>query len=248
MKEPMNGEHQLPEADLARLADGTLPPGRADELRRQAVRSPALAAALAEQERAVNLLRVTDVPAPDSLRATVGAQLRAAPRRRRLRLGALAPALAVAAALVIVLISGGSPAAPILAQTVRVSLAAAVFPAPAPRTATVLAASQSGIPFPDWSHDLGWRSTGARHDVIDGRSIETVFYADRTGRRVGYAIVSGEALPVAGGHRVAYGTVSYRLLRLGGATLITWQRSGHTCVIAGRSVNPGTLLHLASAA
>src|SRR5690242_3650296 len=98
MSDPMTQDPQFPEAELARLADGSLDASRQSELRSQIQASPALAQALAEQERTVALLRSTaEVTAPDSLRArldTVVAEQaeRFGPERRkrqwpRLRLG-----------------------------------------------------------------------------------------------------------------------------------------------------------------
>jgi hypothetical protein len=40
--------------------------------------------------------------------------------------------------------------------------------------------------------------------------------------------------------------VTYWLQRIRGAQVITWRQAGHTCVIAGRTVKPRTLLSLAS--
>jgi anti-sigma factor RsiW len=66
----MTDDPQFPEPDLTRLADGSLSPERQRELRAQIQGSPALSRELAEQERAVALLRSTSqVTAPDSLRA-----------------------------------------------------------------------------------------------------------------------------------------------------------------------------------
>jgi hypothetical protein len=86
-----------------------------------------------------------------------------------------------------------------------------------------------------------------RHDTLDGRRVTTVFYS--SGRaRVGYSTVSGDALVAPGGRTVrSPGGVRYVLSASDGARLVTWRRDGHTCVIAGRSVGPGTLLALAAA-
>ena len=240
------------EADLARLADGSLEPAQAARLRRQAEADPELGAALAEQERAVALMRGLDAPAPDRLRTAVAAQLRSAERRSRrrprLRLGFALPAVAVAAIVaVLIALTGraGSPA-PTIAQTVRLTLAAAVSPAPSEHAQT-LDISSAGIPFPYWQHSVGWRALGARTDQLAGRRIVTVFYGGRDRSRVGYAIVSGEPIAGVDGHVVARDGVRYRLARLGGATLVTWLRRGHTCVIAGRDVSSSTLLALATA-
>ena len=250
MSEPMSNPTPFSETDLARVADGSLDPERAAQLQRRAQGDPELAAALAEQEHAVALMRAADVPAPLRLRSAVADQLRAAERpahRSRLRLRFALPAVATAAvvALLAVLVTGAGTPAPTLAQTVRLTLAAAVSPAPAERNAT-LDVSAAGIPFPYWQHTVGWRAVGARTDLVSGRRIVTVFYAGRYRSRVGYAIVPGDPIATTGGRVVTQGGVRYRLARVGGAALITWLRRGHTCVIAGRSVAPGTLLALAA--
>ena len=97
-------------AELAALADGSLEPERRAELEAQVAASPALADRLAEQERAVALLRgaADEVDAPAGLRARVAAQrsTRTARIPRRLALGGVAAALAAAAVAVAVAGSG----------------------------------------------------------------------------------------------------------------------------------------------
>ena len=253
MSESMPPSTPFSEAELARLADGSLDPARAAQLRRQAEADPELGAALAEQQRAVALMRGLDAPAPDRLRdrggrptaqrrttfpttAAPAARIRAARRRRRRRRPAV---------LIVLAGRAGTPA-PTLAQTVRLTLAAAVSPAPAEHAQT-LDISSAGIPFPYWQHSVGWRALGARTDQLAGRRIVTVFYGGRYRSRVGYAIVAGDPLAIGGGQVVTRGGVRYRLARIGGATLVTWLRHGHTCVIAGRDVSSSTLLALATA-
>jgi hypothetical protein len=243
-----------PEAELARLADGSLPADRHAELRAQVQRSPELAARLAEQERAVTLLRAFDQPAPAALHARIneltgaGSQRRRAPRWRRALVLPGATAVAVATALVVVVLGGSS--APTVPQTARLALAAATLPPPGAdgSHASLLRWKSAGIPFPDWGSDIGWKTTGARIDTIDGRQIKTVFYVDRDGQRIGYAIASGAPLSgVTGGTTVMRYGGSFTLAREGSSRLVTWVRAGHTCVIAGRSVSFGILLALASA-
>jgi hypothetical protein len=253
-------DSQIPEAELARLADGSLPASRQAELRGELERSPELARALAEQERALTLLRSADeVQAPDSLRQRIEEQARAAgaSRRRvrprpRVRLRLAIPsvsALAAAVAVAVVLIAGGGgTSAPTLAQATHLTLASATFPAPAESSsrANTLDDSAAGIPFPYWGQRYAWNAVGARADRVAGRDIVTVFYTSQSGTRVGYAIVGGAALPVHGGTTVRRHGVPFTLLNVGGARLVTWLRSGHTCVIGGRSVSDRTLLRLAS--
>ncbi|HEY5431407.1 MAG TPA: hypothetical protein VIK04_19990 [Solirubrobacteraceae bacterium] len=249
----MTDERNPPEAELARLADGSLSEPRQAELRAQVQASPELAAALAEQARAVTLLRALDQPAPAALRshvdAVTGGGERAArgPRLRRRRALVLpgAPALAVIVAAVVLVVSGGN-GAPTVPQAARLTLAAATLPAPRVDAAdpTRLQRTAAGIPFPNWAPTTGWRAAGARTDTVSGRRIDTVFYT-AGGSRVGYAIAAGSPLPGVRGQTVHRYGVRFTLDRSGSLELITWLRSGHTCVIAGRGVSFDTLLRLA---
>ncbi|MGA7704565.1 MAG: hypothetical protein WB998_06675, partial [Solirubrobacteraceae bacterium] len=109
-----------------------------------------------------------------------------------------------------------------------------------------LTASVDGVSFPYWQERFGWRGIGTRSDVVAGRAVTTVFYANSAGQRVGYAIASGRAPTTAGGEVVRRWGVSYRVVEHGGATVVTWQRAGHLCVMAGRGVSARTLVNLAS--
>jgi hypothetical protein len=253
----MTDQSQLPEAELAALADGSLPADRRAQLRARIEASPELASALKEQERAVTMLRALDEPAPAALRARVreltdGAAQARGPRRaarwRRSLFVPAATALAVAVAALVLLLGSGGSSAPTVPQTARLALAAATLPAPPedPADSDVLRLRVGGLAFPYYGLTAGWKATGARTDTIGGRRIVTVFYMEQ-GHRVGYAIVAGAPLAVGGGKRFTENGVSYRLQHAGGALLITWRQGGHTCVIAGHRVNSATLLALASA-
>ncbi|MFZ1997266.1 MAG: hypothetical protein WAU75_24330, partial [Solirubrobacteraceae bacterium] len=147
-----------------------------------------------------------------------------------------------------VLVSAGA-AAPTVPATARLALASATLPSPAvdPSQSQDLMMTGAGIPFPAWGASTGWTTSGARTDVVDGRKITTVYYVGRNGNRVGYAIAGGAPLSGAHGDTVTRYGVRFTLQRSGPARLITWVRSGHTCVIAGRSVSYSTLLALATA-
>jgi hypothetical protein len=253
----MTDERKPSEGELARLADGTLPVPRQAELRAQVQGSPELEAALAEQQRAVAMLRALDQPAPDALRARVadmtgvGTETAAARPKRRGRGWRAAIALPAATALAVVaaavvLLVNGTTSAPTVPQTARLALAAATLPAPGVNSSNPewLKHKGSGVPFPNWYPH--WRTTGARTDTLSGRRVETVFYT-RGNDRIGYAIVAGAPLKEIGGATAKRYGVSFTLGRDGHARLVTWRRDGHTCVIAGRSVGYGTLLNLASA-
>jgi hypothetical protein len=217
-----------------------------------------------EQQRIAELLRSFDAPAPESLHRRIEAlvashQSQFAPRSsrrvpRRFSVVGLAGAGAVAAAVVAVAIAvglGGGGSAPTVSfsQAAASTLRAATLPAPPENQAhhAQLAVAVDGVPFPYWEDRYGWRSTGSRTDRVDGRSITTVFYADSSGRRIGYAILAGTPAPRVGGGTIAWrGGVSYRLLSENGAAVVTWLRDGHLCVISGRGISSATLLKLAS--
>jgi hypothetical protein len=253
MDENMSNEPQSPEAELARLADGSLPEARAAELSEQVGRSPELASALAEQQRALAIVSNAQEPAPDSLHRWLDQQTRPAAQRRRrrprLRLAFAMPLAAALAAVVVLalVLAGGGSSAPTLQQTSHLALAAAVSPAPseAPGNPHVLSGSAAGISFPYWDRTLRWKAVGSRVDRLHGRTVMTVFYTAAGGRRVGYAIVSGSPLNVSGGVSSTEDGHKYTLLHYGSARLVTWERDGHTCVIAGRTVSDSMLLRLA---
>jgi hypothetical protein len=204
----------------------------------------------------VELLHGIDVPAPPALHRQVEAMVadrsRTADRPRRRTGGpllALAGAGAVALVVALVLsLAGGSSLT--VRETSALTLRAATMAPPRedPRAPRRLTVAVDGIPFPYWGERLGWRTSGARVDRLDGRTVTTVFYEDAAGRRVGYAIVGGTPAPPARGGRVAWRAgVRYRLSVEHGANVVAWQRAGHLCVVSGRAVDSATLLRLASA-
>lgn len=245
-------------AQLARVADGSLSEARSRRLREQAAASTAWGVELANQERALRLVRAWDEPAPPSLHARVAqmvaesqpeAQQAPAPVRARkahLRrpLGGISlGAVCAAGVLTAVLALGGST--PTLAQTVHLALASSTMPAPASTPSGDLSLG-SGIRFPSWLNDTAWHASGARVDSLDGRRIETVFYTDQNGRRIGYAIVSGAPLTVPHETTRMIDGVVFTVARTGKTTVVTWVHAGHTCVIAGRSVSASVALTLAT--
>lgn len=207
----------------------------------------------AEQQRAVALVRSIDVQAPPALRMAVQQQIEAAADRSSrghgvapwLRIRTLAPvALTVAAIAVVLVLVSGANGTPTLNQTAALALSTPNAPPPVERGNT-LDVSVAGIRFPYWERAVGWRAVGSRTQVVAGRRIVTIYYASPYAS-VGYAIVPGTPVPVLGGTTVVRAGVSFRVLRHGTGTLVTWQRNGHTCVIAGRSARPATLLALAT--
>jgi hypothetical protein len=253
MDEDMTDERKHPEGELTRLADGTLTAERRADLLTQIQKSPDLTADLAEQKRAVTMLRALDEPAPAALRARLDEMTGAsAPRRsrrwRRMFVLPGATALAAAAAVVVVLVSGGS-SAPTVPGAARLALAASTMPAPPVDHSdpTDLTLKAAGIPFPAWGVKAGWVTSGARSDTAGGRKVTTVFYVDADGERIGYAITDGAPLSGAHGSTVKRYGVNFTLQTSNGARIISWVRQGHTCVIAGRTVSYERLVALATA-
>ncbi len=199
----MTDERKHPEGELTRLADGSLPSDRQADLLAQVRKSPELTADLAEQKRAVTMLRALDEPAPAARRAHVdeltGAPAplrRAAPRwRRRVRRARGDRPRGAPWRSSSILVSGGTTA-PTVPVAARFALASATLPAPGvdPNQAKNLALAAAGIPFPAWGPQAGWTANGARADTVDGRKITTVFYTGRNGGRIGYAITNGAPL------------------------------------------------------
>ena len=215
----------------------------------------------------VEFVRAIDVRAPASLHASVQALVDASAERRPSlpqrarnafvrafgsvpRVAAATGALAVLAlALVLALGGSGGTGGPSLPQTAALTTLPATAGAPAKSHTgrPELTAAVDGVAFPYWEDALGWRATGTRTDRIGGRTVTTVFYANHAGSQVGYAIVGGLPAPhVAGGQLTWRGATPYRVLQVNGATVVTWPRDGRMCVLAGRGVDPATLLHLAA--
>jgi hypothetical protein len=206
----------------------------------------------------IERVRAIDVCAPEELHRRVqalvaerasGSVARGGSRSRGLLFGGAATAVAaVAVVLVLVLAGGGSSKLSVREVSARTLLAAtSAAPRESLRERGALTENVDGVAFPYWKGRFGWRASGARSDTIDGRAVNTVFYTNARGERIGYAILAGMPAPSArGGVVVARHGHPYRLLRENGVTSVVWLRKGHLCVVAGRGVSSSTLLALAS--
>jgi hypothetical protein len=245
------------EAQLARAADGTLREADRRRLEAEIETSPELAEELRLQDQALALMQaLDDEPAPAGLHASVQSLLadapagRARPRRSRRLVPVAVAAVAIVAVAAVLLSSGGS-SGPSVNQAAMIALRQPTEPSPAesPGHKPTLQREAAGISFPYWEDDLGWKTNGARADTFASRSATTVFYTARSpsGRtaRVGYTILSGDALPLPKAPAVEHRGTRYFVLSDDGATVVTWRRNGHTCILASRGVAAGTLLHLA---
>ncbi|HEX3262067.1 MAG TPA: hypothetical protein VHR37_00285 [Solirubrobacterales bacterium] len=238
-------------AELAALADGSLPAARRGALEARVAASPELQVLLERQRRAITVTRaVATEPVPASLQARVEGSIgRAKPRRRRVSLVpglALGSAVAAAAAIILALVLTGGPSGPTVADAARFAATPPSEPAPHRLDHSAkLAARVDGVAFPDLARAYGWRPVGVRRGVVNGRAATVVYY-EKGGQRIGYAILAGSALPSpSGAQSVERRGVAFKTLEVGGHPTVTWQRLGHTCVLTG-ATSRSQLLTLAS--
>jgi hypothetical protein len=186
-----------------------------------------------------------EVEAPATLRTRLadGQRQGAGRSPRRFALPALGGlGLAALASVVLVLAGvvvggGGGAGAPTVDDAVALALAAPTAPAPAVDATNthLVRAKIAGITFPNYTYAWPkWKTTGVRRDQIAGRDATTVAYRGPRGD-VGYTIVAGQRLDRPSGTRhVRAGGVDLWIMRRDGATVVTWERDGHTCLLAGR--------------
>ena len=245
-------DSHIPEehAELAALADGTLPPERAAALEARIADSPELAAALAQQRQAVSILRqaVADTEAPLALRERLekDRQKLAAPRRRRRIFGlATAGSLAAVAVLAVMVGLSGGPGAPSVAEAAQLG----AKPPNAPVSAAspqLLDVEQSGVAFPNWEAKFGWKAVGKRVEDLGNRTATTVYYR-KGSNRIAYTIVSGRALDDPDNFaQFNLNGVDLKVFSTGDPKDVTWLRQGHSCVMTGDGVTTAKMLELAS--
>jgi hypothetical protein len=201
-------------------------------------------------ERVHRLLSTAGPATPLGLRERIAAQTARPEHRSRPRV-ALAGAVATVAAAVVLAVAlvAELGSHPTIAEAARPSALAATAPAPAQdaRRPTLLRASFAGVTYPDWNRQFGWRTTGRRHDSIEGgRNAETVFY-QHTHHRIGYTVVSGKPLkPPGHAQRFVVNGLQMLAYKDGRRDVVTFERNGRTCVLAGVVHRRSTLVKLAS--
>jgi len=249
---PEMGRRDL--ADLAMLADGSLPPARRAEVEARIVALPGGRELLENERTAVEALRGAEhARAPASLRERIAAEQaragRAPQRRREVLGGGLAGALAVLVLVLVLVLPGGSPGSPSISQAASLALRGPSAPAPPPARGTprdLLARDVDEVYFPNWS-GIGYKATGERIDRLDGHLLDTIYYIGSGGARIAYTIVGGSALAEPTGATLSQSNhVELRAHALGHRQLVTWRRAGHTCILTGAHVSDQALLHLAS--
>lgn len=234
-------------AELTAFLDGHLPEDRRSAVQARLDADPALAAEVEHRRRAMRLIAaaVGETEAPFELRRRIdelGTARPARARRRWLPWGAGAGALA-AVVLAVALFAGRGLTVPeTVVAAVRPATAAAL---PDPREPRLLREASGGVRFPNFAEKFGWRATGSRKDEIEGRDTRTVFY-EKDGRQVAYTIVAGEALERPEASTTTVDGIQLRTVRVRGRTVVTWERSGRTCVLSAIAVEPGELRELAA--
>jgi hypothetical protein len=193
------------------------------------------------------------VRAPEPLRERVDAQ-RASRGGAAFPLLVLAGAAAVLAASAVLVLGFGLLGSdrivegPTLARAADTALRAPVGSPPAEdgTDPVLVRAGIAGVRFPYWDDQFGLDAVASRRDVVGTRAAMTVMYEGR-GDHVGYTIVDGPPLAVPAGARwVNRGRLSLATFMRGRATVVTWRRAGHTCVLASRDAAASRLLSLAA--
>ncbi len=106
--------------------------------------------------------------------------------------------------------------------------------------------SFEGVPFPDWGHEFGWHTSGARRDEAGGRESDTVYYG-HMGHRIGYTVLAGKSVGLPSrGTRIVRDGLAIQLYHEGEKSVAVFERNGRTCVLAGKVLADETLIKLAA--
>ncbi len=240
-------------AELSALADGSLDPARREQVEARIRASAELSALYERERRVVAVLHSSRASerAPERLRARIEADRPSRPvraRRRTTYVAGLAGALAAIVLALVLALPSGTPGAPSVSQAAALAGLAASSPAPSPdpgAPGVKLGANVDEVYFPNWSKRFGWKAVGLRTDTISHRSATTVYYAWK-GHRIAYTIVSAPALATPSATVIRVQGTVLRTLRLHGRLVVTWRRSGHTCVLSARGVPAAMLRELAA--
>lgn len=242
------------QADLSALADGTIDPARRTAVEERIAASPELTAVFERERRVVAALhqaRASD-RAPERLRARIEASrpTRTTKTRRRATygMGAAVALAAVVLALVLVL-PGGTPGGPSVSDAAALAARgpAHLAPVPDPTRPTVALDRKVGqLYFPNWATKFGLQATGMRVDELKGHQAITVYYESQGGKQIAYTILSSPLLSQPKAQESWLNGTEIRSLNLDGRLVVTWQRSGHTCVLSGAGVTAAALQKLAA--
>ncbi len=158
-------------------------------------------------------------------------------------MGSLAGAVAAAVLALVLLLPSGTPGAPSVSQAAALALRGPAMSPPS-RHGSKLNQDVQEVYFPDWSR-FHWRAVGQRIDHLGHRTAVTVFYA-WDGKRVAYTILAAPALRWPGTTRLRVGGAELEGFALNGRVVVTWRRSGHTCVLSATGMTTAELATLAA--
>lgn len=232
-------------AELSALADGSLEPHRAHELRNLIAASPELGERYQRERRAVRALQSLSADrAPSSLRFVIDAKRHRTARRqgRFLYGGVLAAAVAGVVALVVLLLPGGSPGAPSISQAAALAFRGAAFAAP-PVRGERLKAAVDDVYFPNWGR-LHWHAVGQRVDHVGGKLAMTVYY-QRDQSEIAYTILAAPPLSRPRTPTLHLYGIELQSFAFRGRPVVTWRKSGHTCILSGSGVPKAEFARLA---
>ena len=232
-------------AELSALADGTLDPQRVPAVRELISRSPELSDRYERELQAVAALRsIRADRAPARLRVGLAGSAQRA-RRTRPRLiygGALAGAVAAVVAALVLLLPGGTPGSPSVSQAAALAFRGPTMSAPLAH-GRKLKRDVEEVYFPNWAR-FGWLAVGQRVDRLGGHLAVTVYYAWK-GHRIAYTILAAPALHWPGTARWSLHGVELESFTSRSRMIVTWRRSGHTCILSGSGVSARMLSGLA---
>jgi hypothetical protein len=168
---------------------------------------------------------------------------RTRPRRRLAYGGSFAVALAALIVALALVLPGGSPGGPTIAQAAAIGARAQTGGVPAVDPAApnrFLAVKVGSLQFPNWQYENGvWRAVGTRVDRLGSHRVVTVYYKHGT-TKIAYSIVS---VPALAGQQPGYYTFTQN-----GRTVVTWHEDGHSCVLSGVKITRAQLSQLAKSA
>jgi hypothetical protein len=155
----------------------------------------------------------------------------------------LIPAAGVLAAIVLALLlvlPGGAPGGPTVAQAAALGAQPVKLSPPAHgttgRTLSEAYASFPGVRFPKGLNSGGWHFQTWRVTSLDGRRILTIYYSHGS-QTVSYSIA---AAPTLRGQKSGFST--FTVTR---RAVVSWQESNHSCLLSGQNTSRSTLLQLA---
>ena len=155
----------------------------------------------------------------------------------------LIPAVGMLAAIVLTLLlvlPGGTPGGPTVAQAAALSAQPIKWSPPAPgtsgRSLAKAYARFADVRFPRGLEGGGWMVETWRISSLDGRRILTIYYS-RGSQIVSYSIA---AAPKLAGQKAGFSTFTVT-----GHAVVSWQESNHSCLLSSAKSSRSALLALA---